>query len=62
MVNKYYDLASMQPQVPDTVRAHYLALDHRADECVGCKACESRCPFGVQIAQRMERAAALFGN
>lgn len=61
MVNKYYDLASMQPQVPDTVRAHYLALDHHADECVGCKACESRCPFGVQIAQRMERTAALFG-
>ena len=60
MVNKYYDLASMQPDVPATVRAHYLALDHHADECVGCKSCEGRCPFGVQIAQRMRKAAQLF--
>ena len=59
MINKYYDLASMQAQVPASVRAHYLALEHRADQCVGCGACESRCPFGVRIAQRMERAAAL---
>ena len=60
MVNKYYDLATMQPQVPGSVLDHYLALEHRADQCVGCGACESRCPFGVRIAQRMERAAALF--
>ena len=60
MVNKYYDLASMQPEVPAGVKAHYLALEHRADECIGCQACESRCPFGVKIAQRMERTAALF--
>ena len=60
MVNKYYDLASMQPQVPDTVRAHYQALEHRADECIGCRACEGRCPFGVPIAERMVKAAALF--
>lgn len=60
MVNKYYDLASMQPQVPATVRAHYQALGHRADECVGCRACESRCPFGVPIAERMVKTAELF--
>lgn len=60
MVNKYYDLATMQPEVPATVRAHYLALAHHADECIGCKGCESRCPFGVKIAQRMEKTAELF--
>ena len=60
MVNKYYDLASMHDVVPATVRAHYEALEHRADECVGCKACESRCPFGVEIAKRMDQAARLF--
>ncbi|MCI8916550.1 MAG: aldo/keto reductase [Oscillospiraceae bacterium] len=60
MVNKYYDLASMHDAVPATVRAHYEALEHRADECVGCKACESRCPFGVEIAKRMDQAARLF--
>lgn len=61
MVNKYYDLATMQPEVPATVQAHYLALEHHAGECVGCKGCESRCPFAVPIAQRMSQTAALFG-
>lgn len=60
MVNKFYDLASMQPDVPASVRAHYEALEHHADECIGCKACEGRCPFGVKIAERMVKAAELF--
>ncbi|MCI8637690.1 MAG: aldo/keto reductase [Coprococcus sp.] len=60
MVNKYYDLAVMQPEVPDTVKAHYFALEHRADSCIGCHSCESRCPFGVKIAERMEKTAELF--
>ena len=60
IVNKYYDLASMQPEVPATLRAHYEALEHHADECIGCKSCESRCPFGVSIAGRMVRTAELF--
>ena len=60
IVNKYYDLASMQPEVPAAVRAHYEALAHHADECIGCKSCESRCPFGVLIADRMVRTAELF--
>ena len=61
MVNKLYDLAVMQPEVPASVREHYFALGHRADECLGCRQCESRCPFGVRVTERMERAAALFG-
>ena len=60
MVNKYYDLAIMQEEVPATVREHYLALEHHADECIGCKSCEGRCPFGVKIAERMKKAAELF--
>ena len=60
MVNKYYDLASMQPDLPAAVKAHYEALEHRADECIACRACESRCPFGVKIAERMAQAAELF--
>ena len=60
MVNKYYDLASMQPDVPATVRAHYEALEHHAGECIGCKSCESRCPFGVRIAERMAETARVF--
>ena len=61
MVNKYYDLAVLQPEVPATLREHYKALEHHADECIGCQSCEARCPFGVPIAQRMEQTAALFG-
>ena len=61
MVNKFYDLAVQQGKVPDSVKAHYEALSHTASECVGCKGCESRCPFGVEIADKMEKAAELFG-
>ncbi len=60
MVNKLYDLALMQEQVPDSLKAHYRQLSANADACVGCRSCESRCPFGVKIAQRMEKARALF--
>ena len=62
MVNKFYDLAVQQGKVPDSVKAHYEALSHTASECVGCKGCESRCPFGVEIADKMEKAAELFGG
>ena len=62
MVNKYYDLACMQKEVPASVREHYLALSQHAGACTGCRGCESRCPFGVKIAERMQRTAALFGE
>lgn len=61
MINKYYDLAAMQPEVPATVRSHYELLEHHASDCIGCQECESRCPFGVPIAERMRKAAELFG-
>ena len=57
---KYY-LATMQPEVPATLRAHYQQLSANAGDCVGCKACEARCPFGVPVASRMEKAAKLLG-
>ena len=50
MVNKFYDLAVQQEQVPETASA-----------CVGCRDCEERCPFGVSVAERMEKTAKLFG-
>lgn len=62
MVNKFYDLAVQQPAVPDSVRAHYEALARPASACVGCRQCEKRCPFQVKIAERMAKAAALFGR
>ena len=62
MINKFYDLAIQQPKVPESVQAHYEALAHTASECIGCQSCESRCPFGVKIAERMTRTAELFGK
>ena len=62
MVNKFYDLAARQPAVPASVLSHYGALEATAGACVQCRACESRCPFGVAIAERMRKAAALFGR
>ena len=60
LVNKFYDLATMQDEVPASVRAHYEALDAAGADCIACQSCEPRCPFGVPIAERMEKAAALF--
>ena len=61
MVNKLYDLASMQEEVPATVRAHYQALSATAADCIACGGCETRCPFGVPVVERMEKAKKLFG-
>ncbi|WP_080798046.1 aldo/keto reductase [Arabiibacter massiliensis] len=61
MVNKLYDLAALREgDVPASVRAHYEALDARAEDCIACADCESRCPFGVPVAERMAQAAELF--
>ncbi|WP_414601342.1 4Fe-4S binding protein [Gemmiger sp.] len=41
---------------------HTGLLEKTASACIGCHACESRCPFGVKIAERMKKTAALFGR
>lgn len=61
MINKFYDLAVQQPEVPESVKSHYKSLGTTALACAGCKSCEKRCPFGVQIADRMAQTAKLFG-
>ena len=61
MVNKLYYLAEMQPEIPSAVRAHYSNLSANASDCIACAACETRCPFGVSIADRMEKTAKMFG-
>lgn len=60
MVNKLYDLALMQKEIPSTVKAHYTGLSANASDCISCRSCEERCPFGVPIAERMVKAAELF--
>ena len=62
MVNKFYDLAVQQAEIPESVKSHYQSLEVTASQCIGCKGCESRCPFEVSIAERMEKTAELFGR
>lgn len=60
-VNKFYNLTVAQGEIPETVREHYRSLKHHASECIGCGACEKRCPFGVEIINGMKLAAMKFG-
>ena len=60
-VTRYLNLTGDGAQIPETVREHYRALPHHAGECIGCGACEPRCPFGVSIRENMRRAAEIFG-
>ena len=60
-VTKFLSLAKAQGAVPETVREHYAALPHKAQDCLECGACESRCPFGVPVVENMRQAKAVFG-
>ena len=61
-VTKFLNLGKAQGDIPETVREHYAVLPHTASECIQCGACETRCPFAVDIRQNMADAAALFGK
>lgn len=60
-VNKFADLCEAQGTVPETLREHYAALEHKAGDCVACGACVGRCPFGVKIVEHMEKTKGIFG-
>lgn len=60
MVTKLLNLCKAQGAVPETVREHYNVLDHHASECVGCGACEKRCPFNVKVRENMADAVKVF--
>lgn len=62
LVGKFYDLALMQPEIPDSIRDHYHVMEAHASDCIGCGGCESRCPFGVRVTERMRDCAKLFGE
>lgn len=71
-VNKFYDLAVMPAkmaegageshELPAGIADHYRQLDAKASACIQCGGCEERCPFSVPVRERMEKAAALFGE
>ena len=61
MVNKLSHLAAMQPEVPESLKAHYQALSANAADCISCGGCESRCPFGVPVVEKMKKTREMFG-
>lgn len=60
-VTKFLNLALCSDEIPETVREHYKTLSHHAEECIKCGACETRCPFEVEIRKNMDRAVEVFG-
>jgi predicted aldo/keto reductase-like oxidoreductase len=46
--------------VTDWLRGWYAALPAPASECIECGLCEERCPFGVEVMDKMRQAVALF--
>ena len=61
-VNKYLDLVELDGKPADSVKQHYFVLGNTAEACIGCKACEKRCPFNVKVTDKMKRASELFGK
>lgn len=61
MVNKLSDLAAMQEEVPASLKAHYQGLSATAANCIACGSCETRCPFGVPVVEKMRKTREMFG-
>ena len=61
-VNKYLDLVELDKKPADSVSQHYGAMENTAGACLACGACENRCPFSVNVIERMQRAVETFGK
>lgn len=57
LINKYYDLAKAGDHL---AYDHYRKLEVKADRCVRCGHCNSRCPFHVDQMARMKEIDAYF--
>lgn len=62
LVTKFLNLTVAQGTVPETVREHYAVLEHTAQDCIACGACEKRCPFEVRVTENMKKALEVFGK
>lgn len=58
LINKYYDLALAGDRL---AAEHYKKLSVKADACIHCGHCESRCPFSVKQESKMDIIAHYFG-
>jgi hypothetical protein len=55
-------LDAAERSTSDRIAAAYRTLEESASDCTGCGDCTQRCPFGVPVIERMERAVEVFGD
>ena len=46
----------------DWAKERYAALPKKASDCIGCGACEARCPYNLPIREMLKKAAEKFGE
>ena len=46
----------------DWAKARYAGMEKKAGDCIGCGACEARCPYELPIRQMLARCRAEFGQ
>ena len=46
----------------DWARARYATLPNKASACIGCGACEKRCPYNLPIREMLKKYALAFGE
>ena len=57
MMEGYYTRYGLK----DWATGRYLALAHKASECVGCGVCEDRCPYDLPIREMLKKVEKVFG-
>ena len=46
----------------DWAKGRYVTLDKKASDCIGCGACEPRCPYHLPIREMLKKVAENFGE
>lgn len=46
----------------DWAKSRYAAMDKKASDCIGCGACEDRCPYHLPIREMLQKVAQRFGE
>jgi len=49
-----------QIEQTDKIQEAYIKMDAKASDCIECGDCEERCPFDVQVIEKMKEAATFF--
>jgi uncharacterized protein len=59
LINQMYDEA-VQVGISSALQERYHATTPNAQDCIACGDCETACPFGVAVIERMQEATAIF--